>query len=120
MRGYDGGKKVNGRKRHILVDTEGLLLKVKVHEAGLHDRMGANMVLEGLSNRFPRMRKVWADYAYRGLKEWMRTTLGWELEVVRHRWSGRVWVVGAAEPSEGICGVAAALGCGAHIRMASA
>ena len=40
MRGYDGGKKVNGRKCHILVDTEGLLLKVKVHEAGMHDRAG--------------------------------------------------------------------------------
>ncbi len=89
---------MNGRKRHILVDTQGLLLKVKVHEAGLSDKAGAKMVLEGLSSRFPRMRKVWADYAYRGLKEWMRTTLGWELEVVRHNWSGRVWVVGDQEP----------------------
>lgn len=46
------------------------------------------MVLDGLNSRFPRMRKVWADYAYRGLKEWMRTTLGWDLEVVRHTWYG--------------------------------
>ena len=75
---------MNGRKRHILVDTQGLLLKVKVHEAGLSDKVGAKMVLEGLSGRFPRMRKVWADYAYRGLKEWTRTKLGRELEVVRH------------------------------------
>ena len=89
---------MNGRKRHILVDTEGLVLKVKVHEAGISDSAGSKMVLDGLSSRFPRMRKVWADYAYRGLKEWMRTTLGWDLEVVRHTWSGRVWVVGDQEP----------------------
>lgn len=80
------------------MDTEGLLLKVKVHEAGMSDSAGSKLVLEGLSGWFPRMRKVWADYAYRGLKEWMRTTLGWDLEVVRHGWSGRVWVVGDQEP----------------------
>ena len=75
---------MNGRKRHIFVDTEGLLLKVKVHEAAMSDSAGAKPVLAGLSGRFPRMRKVWTDYAYRGLKDWMRTTLGWDLEVVRH------------------------------------
>ena len=47
----------------LLVDTEGLLLKVKVDEAGMSDSAGAKMVVEGLSGRFPRMRKVWADYA---------------------------------------------------------
>ena len=80
------------------MDTQGLVLKVVVHEAGLHDRAGAKLVLEGLSDRFVRMRKVWTDHAYRGLKEWMKTTLGWELEVVRHPWAGRVWVVGDQEP----------------------
>ncbi len=98
LRSYDGGKEVTGRKRHILVDTEGLLLKVKVNEAGMSDSAGAKMVLEGLSSRFSRMRRVCADYAYRGLREWMRTTLGWDLEVVRHSWSGRVWMVGNQEP----------------------
>ena len=88
---------MNGRKRHILVDTQGLLMKVKVHEAGLHDSAGAKLVMEGLGGRFPRMRKVWSDSAYRGLKEWMRTKLGWELEVVRHLWTG-VWVIGDQEP----------------------
>ena len=72
-------------------------MKVKVHEAGLHDSAGAKLVMEGLSGRFRRMRKVWADSAYRGLKEWMRTKLGWELEVVRHLWTG-VWVIGDQEP----------------------
>ena len=72
-------------------------MKVNVHEAGLHDSAGAKLVMEGLSSRFPRMRKVWSDSAYRELKEWMRTKLGWELEVVRHLWTG-VWVVGDQEP----------------------
>ncbi len=45
LRSYDGGKKVNGGKRHILVDTEGLLLKVKAHEAGMSDSAGAKMVV---------------------------------------------------------------------------
>lgn len=88
---------MNGRKRHILVDTEGLVLKVKVHEAGMSDSAGAKIVLGGLSGQFPRMRKVWTDYAYRGLKEWMRTKLGWKLEVVRHLWTG-VSVIGDQEP----------------------
>ena len=79
---------MNGRKRHILVDTEGLLLKAKVHEAGLHDSVGAKIVLEGLGDKFPRMKKLWADYAYRGLKECVRNSLGWELEIVRARQPG--------------------------------
>lgn len=54
-RGYDGGKKVSGRKRHLLVDTLGLLLKVVVHPANLHDRLGAKLVLvETLVDAFPR------------------------------------------------------------------
>ena len=80
------------------METEGLVLKVMVHEAGLSDKADTKMVLEVLSSQFPRMRKVWTDYAYRGLKGWMRITLGWDLEVVRHSWSDRVWVVGDQEP----------------------
>ena len=72
-------------------------MKVKVHEAGLHDSAGAKLVMEGLDGRFPRMRKIWSDSAYRGLKDWMRTKLGWELEVVRHLWTG-VWVIGDQVP----------------------
>jgi transposase len=48
---YDGGKKLNGRKRHVLVDTQGLILKVVVHPAGVHDRVGARQVLQGLPAR---------------------------------------------------------------------
>ena len=73
-------------------------MKVKVHEAGLHDRYGAKLLLGTMRGRFPRMKKIWCDSAYRGLKEWMKTTLGWELEVVSHWWSGRVWLRDDQEP----------------------
>ena len=80
-RGYDGGKKVSGRKRHILVDTEGTLLKACVHPADIHDpwggseaaslresRKGAELLLEGLNTEFPRIALIWADSAYQGLR----------------------------------------------------
>jgi putative transposase len=81
--GYDGGKKVNGRKRHILVDTLGLLLKVVVHPASIQDRDGAKLVLAGLKERFPRLRHLWTDQAYTGpILEWIKEQLGWTVEVV--------------------------------------
>lgn len=67
-RGYDGGKKVSGRKHHILVDTQGALLEVRVHPADVHDRRGAELSLDGLGAEFPRVTLVWADSAYQGLK----------------------------------------------------
>ena len=81
-----------------MVDTQGLVMKVVVHEAGLHDRKGAELLLGKLRGVFPRMAKVWADSAYRGLKEWMRIELGRDLEVVRHPWSVRVWLRNDQEP----------------------
>jgi putative transposase len=81
--GYDGGKKVNGRKRHILVDTLGLLLKVVVHPANLQDREGAKLVLAGLQRRYPRLRHGWADQGYTGpILDWIHEQLGWSVEVV--------------------------------------
>jgi transposase len=81
--GYDGGKKVNGRKRHILVDTLGLLLTVIVHPANVQDREGAKLVLAGLHERFPRLRHLWADQAYTGpILDWIKEQLGWTVEVV--------------------------------------
>src|SRR6266705_6884079 len=59
--GYDGGKKLSGRKRHILVDTTGLLLRVVVHVANLQDREGVQLLLEPLKGVFPHMKKVWVD-----------------------------------------------------------
>lgn len=83
-RGYDAGKKINGRKRHILVDTLGLLLKVVVHPASAQDRDGGRMLLETVVGHMPRLQRIWADGAYAGqLVEWASTSLGATLEIVK-------------------------------------
>jgi putative transposase len=87
-RGYDGGKKISGRKRHILVDTEGSLLKARVHPADIHDRSGAPLLLAGLNAEFPSIALIWADSAYQGLKAWLLETLGWQLTISKHWWTG--------------------------------
>ena len=82
-RGIDGHKKVKGRKRHIVVDTMGLLLAVVVHAAHLHESKGAPLVLERLEGKCPRLEKIWADSAYVGaLIETVDRLWGWILEVV--------------------------------------
>ncbi len=74
QRGYDAGKKIGGRKRHILVDTIGLVLVAVVHAADIQDRDGAKLVLQKLEHRFTRLRRIWADGGYAGaLIEWVRT-----------------------------------------------
>jgi hypothetical protein len=90
LRGYDGGKKVKGRKRHLLVDTNGLIVHVLVHEANLQDHHGGKLLLEALSGSLPRLKLIWADSAYKkgGFVEWVKATLGWEVEIVEHPWSG--------------------------------
>jgi putative transposase len=66
-RGYDGAKRLAGRKRHILVDTGGLVLAARVHAANLHDRDGGRRLLaEDLQRELPRMELLWADGAYTG------------------------------------------------------
>ena len=86
-RGYDAGKQVAGRKRHILVDVLGLLLLVKVHSASTQDRDGARTVLAPLAQRFSKLRKIWADSIYNGgLAEWvsdLRKRNRLELEIVK-------------------------------------
>jgi transposase len=75
-RGYDAGKKVNGRKRHIAVDTIGLLLTVLVTAAGVQDRDGAKPLLWNLRRAFPSVRLAWADSGYAGkLVTWAKTRL---------------------------------------------
>lgn len=70
-RGYDGAKKIKGRKRHILVDTEGLVLEAKVHGANVADRDGIKLLLEYAEARFPRLSHLWLDGAYKGrCREW--------------------------------------------------
>jgi putative transposase len=83
-RGYDGGKKVRGRKRHLLVDTEGLVLKAKVHSAKVPDQDGIKLVLESAHDRLPSLSHLWVDAGYRGRgKEWVEKELGLSVEVVR-------------------------------------
>ena len=75
---------MSGRKRHIVVDTLGLLLVVVVHAANIQDRDGAKLVLAKLVGRFPRLKLIWADGGYAGqLVEWARTFGGWLLEIVK-------------------------------------
>ena len=83
-RGYDAGKKINGRKRHLLVDTLGLLLCVVVHVASVQDRDGAKLVLENCRDKLPRLQLVWADGGYAGkLIAWTDETCHWKLEIVK-------------------------------------
>ncbi len=84
IHGYDGAKKINSRKRHILVDTTGLLLKVHVHAADITDRDGAKVLLEPVKELFPRLQHMWADMGYRGeVINWIKEQLGWTVEVVK-------------------------------------
>jgi putative transposase len=94
-RGYDGDKKIKGRKRHLLVDTEGLVLRAKVHSADVMDRDGIKPLLEGASARFPRLEHLWLDSGYNGVgkgRDWVEKALGWTAEVVAHpRKIAHVW-----------------------------
>jgi putative transposase len=82
--GYDAGKKIVGRKRHILVDTMGMILAVVVHSAGIQDRDGAKAVFEKIKNNLPRLELAWADGGYAGeLIEWVKRECGWILEIVK-------------------------------------
>lgn len=84
VHGYDAGKKINGRKRHILVDTMGLLLAVVVHSVAIQDRDGAKLVFLKAATSFPAITLVWADSDYAGtLIAWLATWCGWVLEIVR-------------------------------------
>jgi putative transposase len=83
VRGFDGGKKLAGRKRHILVDTQGFLLAVVVHAANLPDRQGGKLVLNALHGAYPRLQRIWADQGYTGaLIPWTAQEHGMRLEVV--------------------------------------
>lgn len=65
-RGYDAGKKINGRKRHLVTDTEGLPLVLVVHPANLQDRDGLALVVTNIRRRFPWLRQLFADGGYQG------------------------------------------------------
>ena len=86
QRGYDGGKKVKGRKRHLLVDTEGFVLKTKIHSAKVMDYEGIkSLVRKADTSGFPRLSHLWLDAGYRGEDKgahWVKKTLGWSVDLV--------------------------------------
>jgi putative transposase len=85
VRGYDGAKKPSGRKRHLVVDALGMVLKARVHTVGLQDRAAVSVVLEGAAEEFPRLEHLWVNQGYRGAgKAWIEVNLGWSIEVVKH------------------------------------
>ncbi len=85
IRGYDAGKKIKGRKRHIITDTCGYLVHAVVHAADIQDRDGAPLVLAAIIKRFPWLRHVFADGGYAGEK--LRSALvkigEWTLEIIK-------------------------------------
>jgi putative transposase len=87
-RGYDGGKKVKGRKRHLLVDTEGLVLEARVHSARVVDREGIKLLLDpSSSDRLPHLSHLWLDAGYTGENkgaDWVQKVVDWTAEIVRH------------------------------------
>ncbi len=101
QRGVDVHKQTPGRKRHLVVDTRGLLLLVVVHSAGLPDGTGGKLTLarlfarlKGLScNRHCRLRLIWADGAYADIVYYVRLFFGWALEIVRRPAGVPGWTV---------------------------
>lgn len=83
-RGYDAGKKITGRKRHIAVDTLGLLLAVVIHSADWQDQDGAVWVINKLSEKFRRLKVIFGDSAYgrNNLPQWVKDAFGWVLQTV--------------------------------------
>ena len=85
IRGFDAGKKINGRKRHIVVDTLGLMVGLVVHSAGMQDRDGAPDVLKTILKRWPWLRHIFADGGYAGpkLKDRLKKVGKFTLEIVK-------------------------------------
>jgi len=101
---------VKGRKRHIVVDTQGWLLAVVAHPANIQNRVGAQLVLGQLLGLCPRLQRIWADGAYAGkLVRWAKRVGGWHLELVHH-----------PAQQHTFSGTAATLGSRAHLRLAGA
>jgi putative transposase len=84
QRGYDGGKKVRGRKRHLLVDTEGLVLKAKVHSAKVPDQDGLKLLLDSARKAVSELKHLWLDAGYEGRgKRWVEEVFNLSVEIVR-------------------------------------
>ena len=96
-RGFDAGKKITGRKRHVLVDTVGLMWLLLVHPANVQDRDGARLLLAELATFCYRLRLIWADGGYSGaLVEWvacLRKRSSLRLEIVKRSNNAKGFVV---------------------------
>ena len=102
LRGYDAGKRIKGRKRHIVTDTVGFLVGLVVHSAGIQDRDGAPDVLKQVAARYPLLRHIFADGGYAGpkLQEALKAFGRWTVQIVKRSDSAdgfevlpRRWVV---------------------------
>jgi putative transposase len=94
IRGYDAGKQVKGRKRHLLVDTLGLLLVIVVTAASVQERDGARLVFKRMGGICKNLRLIWVDGAYRGkLIEWVAENLRFILQSVLRRDDQKSFVI---------------------------
>lgn len=92
--GYDGGKKISGRKRHILTDVLGLIISVVVHSAGIQDRDGAEILFPGIYDRFSRLKVILGDGGYTGrLIGWLKHNFNLILEIVKRPTESKGFVV---------------------------
>lgn len=100
VRGFDGHKRVNGRKRHLLVDTLGMVVARRVEAANVSDKRAGARLLAGLRSGFPRIRTVMADAGYesRKLARELKRRHGWRLQITKRRQRafkvvGLTWIV---------------------------
>jgi putative transposase len=97
--GYDGAKKLSGRKRHRLVETLGLVTKALVHPAAIQDRAGTPRLLLTVADTLPRLELIWADTASVGpVQTWVWETLGWRLQIVERPGGRGQWLRADQEP----------------------
>ncbi|MGW3661153.1 IS5 family transposase [Streptomyces sp. NPDC005151] len=107
-RGYDGGKKINGRKRHVVTDSLGLLLAVMVTPADTGDRVAAEILLRQVSEAHHRLEMVWADGGYTGsLVQYCFTALALVLTIVKRSDDMEGFVAPLSLPWVGLCGLTA-------------
>jgi putative transposase len=89
LHGYDGAKKVNGIRRHLLVDTLGIVINACISPASIGDREGAMVLLSLLGKGLPRLRHLWADPGYRGpFVRWAKRVLGITVQITHRRDGG--------------------------------
>ena len=93
--GYDAGKKIKGRKRHILTDTDGNLVHAVIHTAGIQDRDGATLVLAEIIRHFPWLRHVFADRGHAGdkLRDALRRIGKWTDEIAKRSDTAKGFIV---------------------------